>query len=272
LLTADYFKQTFKFVLGGSAPLYAQLASYIRIQIQASVFKPGDQMITENELCEILKVSRTTIRQCMNRLVDEGLLVRSRGKGSFIADQKLRRSINYMYNFTENIRNAGAVPSSIVLEKAVKPADQIIREKLQLPEGTDQVFFLVRLRRANDEPIVYETTYVPYYLCEGIENFDFSQSSLYQILNSHYSLVLSRAEEMIEAIILNSDMAKKLACKGKMPGFSIQRTSYLESGYIFEYTTSITRADKCVYRLDLYNNKSNSNRKGVDFERQIQVM
>jgi GntR family transcriptional regulator len=270
LLTTDYFKQTFKFTLGGSTPLYAQLASYIKIQIQASVFKPGDQMITENELCDILKVSRTTIRQCMNRLVDEGLLVRSRGKGSFIADQKLRRSINYMYNFTENIRNAGAVPSSIVLEKAIRPADQIVREKLRLPEGADQVFFLARLRCANDEPVVYEKTYIPYYFCEGIERFDFSNTSLYQILNSHYSLVLSRAVEMIEAIILTGDIEKKLTCKGRMPGFSIQRTSYLESGYIFEYTTSVTRADKCVYRLDLYN-KSNSARNSVDFERQIQV-
>jgi GntR family transcriptional regulator len=270
LLTADYFKQTFKFTIGGSTPLYAQLASYIRIQIQASVFKPGDQMITENELCDILKVSRTTIRQCMNRLVDEGLLVRSRGKGSFIADQKLRRNINYMYNFTENIRSAGAVPSSIVLEKTIKSADQIIREKLQLPEGNDRVFFLVRLRCANDEPVVYEKTYVPYYFCEGIEHFDFSHASLYQILNGHYSLILNRAVEMIEAVILNSDMEKKLGCKGRMPGFSIQRTSYLESGYIFEYTTSITRADKCVYRLDLYN-KGNSTRNGVDFERQLQI-
>jgi GntR family transcriptional regulator len=270
LLTTDYFKQTFKFTLGGSTPLYAQLASYIKFQIQASIFKPGDQMLTENELCDILKVSRTTIRLCMNRLVDEGLLVRSRGKGSFIADQKLRRSINYMYNFTENIRNAGSVPSSIVLEKAIKPADQITKEKLQLPAGNDRVFFLARLRCANGEPIVYEKTYVPCYFCEGIENFDFSSVSLYQILSSHYSLILSRAVEMIEAIILNSDMEKRLACKGRMPGFSIQRTSYLESGYIFEYTTSITRADKCVYRLDLYN-KSSSTRNGVDFERQIQI-
>ena len=67
-----YFKNTFHFSSDTSAPLYLQLASYIRIQIQAGVLKPGDKMIAENDLCEILNVSRTTIRQCMNQLTEEG--------------------------------------------------------------------------------------------------------------------------------------------------------------------------------------------------------
>ncbi|MDR3161570.1 MAG: GntR family transcriptional regulator [Spirochaetaceae bacterium] len=266
----DYFKRTFQFLSASNTPLYAQLASYIKIQIQSGVFKPGDQMIAENELCEILKVSRTTIRQCMNRLVDEGLLVRYRGKGSFIADQKIRRNINYMYNFTENIRNAGAVPSSVVLQKEVGPADQIIAEKLCLPPGNAFVFFLSRLRCANDEPILLEKTYIPYYLCEGIEAADFSHASLYDTLSSRYSLNLSRAVETIEAVIISGDNEKKLKCKGRVPGYKIQRISYLESNTVFEYTTSVTRSDKCVFRLDLYKN-TNSIKHNVDFERKLQI-
>jgi GntR family transcriptional regulator len=270
MLSMDYFKQTFKFIPGSSMPLYAQLASYIKMQIQASVFKPGDKMIAEQDLCNILNVSRTTIRQSMNRLVDEGLLVRYRGKGSFIADQKLRRNINYMYNFTENIRDAGAVPSSIVLQKEICQASQTINEKLQLPKGTDRVFFLSRLRCADNEPLIFEKTYIPYYLCGGIEALDFSGLSLYQTLSNRYSLNLFHAVETIEAVIISGDNEKKLKCRGRMPGYKIQRISYLESGYIFEYTTSITRADKCIFRLDLYKN-ANSVKHNVDFERQLQV-
>ena len=96
----DYFKETFQFSPESDSPLYEQLASYIKIQIQAGVLKPGDQMITETNLCSILNISRTTVRQCMDRLVDEGLLVRYRGRGSFIADPKMKRNINYLYNFT----------------------------------------------------------------------------------------------------------------------------------------------------------------------------
>jgi GntR family transcriptional regulator len=272
LLSVDYFKQTFKFISGSNVPFYVQLVSYIKIQIQAGIFKPGDKMLTENELCKILNVSRTTIRQCMNRLMDEGLLVRHRGKGSFIADQKLRRNINYLYNFTENIRRTGAVPGSIVFRKEVKTADQFISEKLQLPQSNKRVFFLSRLRCADNEPLLLENTYIPYYLCEEIETFDFSVSSLYQILSNNYALNLYHAVETIEAVIINGDNKRVLNCKGRMPGYKIQRISYLESGYIFEYTTSITRADKCIFRLDLYDNKkTNSSQSNVNFERQLQI-
>ena len=158
----DYFKQTFQFAQDSNTPLYEQLAAYIKIQIQAGILKPGDQMIAENSLCEILNISRTTVRQCMNRLVEEGLLVRYRGKGSFIADQKMRRNINYLYNFTENMLSLGAVPSSVVLRNELVETDEYIREKLQLPLGQTKAFHLTRLRCANGEPILLENTYIPY--------------------------------------------------------------------------------------------------------------
>jgi GntR family transcriptional regulator len=272
MLTADYFKETFKFSAADNTPLYAQLESYIKMQIKAEVLKPGDRMITENELCALLKVSRTTVRQSMNRLVEEGFLVRYRGKGSFIADRKLRRNINYMYNFTENIRSTGAVPSSVVLKSEVLTAGEELCEKLHLPQNNTRVFFLSRLRCADSAPILYENTYIPYYLCEGIERLDFSGKSLYQTLSGEYSLHLFHAVETIEAVIIRGNNQKQLRCKGNMPGYKIQRLSYLDSNYIFEYTTSITRADKCVFRLDLYKNKNNnSSKNNVDFERQLQI-
>jgi GntR family transcriptional regulator len=81
-------------------------------------------------------------------------------------------------------------------------------------------------------------------------------------------LHLHHAEETIEAVIISGDLAKKLNCNGKMPGYNIQRISWLEGEYTFEYTTSTTRADKCVFRLDLYRNTS-SNKNSVDFERKL---
>jgi GntR family transcriptional regulator len=240
------------------------------MQIKASVLKPGDRMIAENELCAILNVSRTTVRQSMSHLADDGLLVRYRGKGSFIADEKMRRNINYFYNFTENIRGAGAVPGSIVLKQEIKKADQFICEKLKLSANNDRVFFLSRLRCADKVPILLEHTYIPYYLCEGIEAFDFSERSLYQTLSGNYALNLFHAEETIEAVIIRGKNKETLQCKTLTPGYKIERISYLDSEYIFEYTTSLTRSDKCIFRLDLYNNTKNA-RKGVDFERQLQI-
>ncbi|MCI8823948.1 MAG: GntR family transcriptional regulator [Lachnospiraceae bacterium] len=215
-----YFKNTFHFSSDTSAPLYLQLASYIRIQIQAGVLKPGDKMIAENDLCEILNVSRTTIRQCMNQLTEEGHIVRYRGKGSFIADQKLKRPISYLYDFTENMLRLGASPTSeVLISEVTEPADDTILSTLQMPMGQTRAFHLLRLRCANGDPILLENTYIPYYLC---------------------------------------------------PGINITRISHLDSGYVFEYTTSVTRADKCVFQLDLYKNSS-SNKNPIDFHRQISL-
>ena len=266
-MDSAHFKNTFHFIPDGAIPLYNQLAAYIKLQIQAGVYKPGEMMIPETELCTLLNVSRTTVRQSMNLLLDEGLIVRFRGKGSFIAEQKLRRNINYMYNFTESIRSLGATPGSVVLTCAVEQPDKTVRERLRLAEGAD-VFTLTRLRCANGTPLLLETSYIPYYLCPGIETLSFVSASLYNTLANQYGLNLHHAEETIEAIIIDRKTAAQMQITTKMPGYRIERLSTLSSGQIFEYTRSITRADKCLFRLEL-NRSAASGRHTVDFERQI---
>ena len=130
-------------------------------------------MIGENEIVELLKVSRTTVRSALNQLVKEGYIVRYQGKGSFISEPKLKRDINYLYNFTQNIREAGSVPSSQVLQCQVIPATAELQEAMKLAAVGQKVFILERLRMADGEPLILETTYIPYYLCEGIESTDF---------------------------------------------------------------------------------------------------
>jgi GntR family transcriptional regulator len=265
----EYFQKTFHFSEDANTPLYAQLAAYIRIQIQAGVLKPGDQMIPENIICEILNVSRTTVRQAMNCLVEEGLLIRFRGKGSFIASQRMKRNINYMYNFTDDMISIGAVPSSVILTAEViqtTPKDEL--KNLQIPQHQTATFFLERLRCANGEPILWERTYIPYYLCPGIELFNFENTSLYHTLSERYSLNLYRANETLEAVILNKNEAELLKCRPKVAGYRIQRFSYLDSGFSFEFTTSVTRADKCIFQIDLFKNTA-ANKNPVEIQRHI---
>ncbi|MDQ0203640.1 GntR family transcriptional regulator [Pectinatus haikarae] len=270
-LDIDYFKSTFHFSAEKNIPLYEQLIAYIKIQIQQGVLKPGDQMITENDLCGALNISRTTVRQCMNRLVEEGLLIRQRGRGSFIANPKLKRNINYLYNFTENMRSIGASPTSVVLTKEVSNiTNKQLITSLQLPETDPRAFHLLRLRCANGTPLLLENTYIPYYLCSGIEQFNFEAVSLYDTLSSHYSLNLYHASETIEAIIIKGAVAKLLKCSSNTPGYQIERVSHLDSGYVFELTTSTTRADKCIFRLELYKNANFSKNK-LDFQRSIHI-
>lgn len=89
-MTREYFLSTFQLSQDPTEPIYSQLAEYLRYQIKAGVLKPGDKMIGENEIVELLKVSRTTVRSAFNQLVKEGYIVRYRGKGSFISEPKLK--------------------------------------------------------------------------------------------------------------------------------------------------------------------------------------
>lgn len=267
----DYFKNTFQFSKETEVPLYIQLASYLRIQIQTGVLQPGDMMIAENSLCDILNVSRTTVRQSMNKLVEEGLLVRYRGKGTFIANSKIKRSMNHLYNFTEDMKALGVKPGSrIIRAEVLDHCPEEIADILKLPTAQAPVYYLERLRLADKEPILWERTYIPYYLCNRIETFDFSKRSLYQTLDETYHLSMYHAKETLDAFILSGNEASILECPEQIAGYKITRISCLDSGFIFEYTTSVTRADKCSFQFDLYKNTS-SKKMPVEIKRNMSI-
>lgn len=265
-----YFEETFQFSPDTTIPLYEQLTSYFRIQIQAGMLVPGEKLITEKEISDVLDISRTTVRQAMDQLVAEGLVIRYRGKGSFVASPKLKRPLNQLYNFTDNMNELGATPSSIVLTCNIENVDSFIHQKLKLPPNQTVAFHLTRLRCANNEPILLEDTYIPYYLCEGIEHIDFSNYSLYQTLANRFSLNLYHATETIEAINIGKMEAELLNCKLKSPGYKITRVSHLDNGVSFEYTTSITKADRCLFQLELYKNNSPT-KNSLDFQRHVNL-
>lgn len=265
-----YFKKTFQFLLDTTIPMYEQLTSYFRLQIQAGTLVPGEKLITEKEISDVLNVSRTTVRQAMDQLVEEGLLIRYRGRGSFVASKKMKRPLNHLYNFTNDMNELGVVPSSIVLNSSIEKAPPFIHNSLQLPPNQSNVFHLSRLRCANNEPILLENTYVPYYLCPGIETIDFRTYSLYQTLSTRFSLNLYHATETIEAISIGKTESDLLQCKIKSPGYKISRISHLDNGTTFEYTTSITKAERCMFQLELYQNSTNS-KNSMEFQRHVNI-
>lgn len=268
MLTANYVKDTFHYVPETNNPFYAQLASYFRLQIQRGTFRPGERIFPESEMCGMFNISRTTVRLALGMLVDEGLLQRYRGKGTFVTEKKLERNLNYLYTFTDSMRELGSTPSSIVSYCKIEDAPLPLVEKLKLPPQNTKVFSLERIRCADGIPLLIERTRIPGFLCPGIEKTDFSQTSLYATLKDTYSLSLNYAHETIGAIVIGNGDCDKLQCPRKMAGFQIERTSYLFNGIIYEYTTSITRADKCEFQLNLYANQ-NKKKNSVDISRNL---
>ena len=263
-MNTDYIVKTFQLVSGIGDPIYIQLANYFRRLLNEKVLIPGEKMPPEEELCRALKVSRTTIRQAINLLVDEGSLVRYRAKGTFVSEQKLTRRLNHLYNFTGDMKAIGLTPSSRILRQSLEDLQgSRVQQYLELPDHLATVFRLSRVRCADDQPILVEDTYIPSYLCPGIEQYDFSQLSLYDILKRVYNLQPSSASETLQAIIIPGSEQKILKCPNNTLGYRINRIGHLNSKCVYEYTTSITRADICLYQFELNNTVSSASTSSI---------
>lgn len=256
----------FNIIHESTTPLYHQLFTLIKNEIQNGILKPGDLLPAESQLCSQYNLSRSTVRQALNQLVEENLVIRRRGKGSYVASRKLNRNLNHLYNFTEDMFELGLHPHSNVLENTIEEATSDIAEKLNLPEGKTKVFKLTRLRLANDEPLLLEITYIPLYLSPNIDNENFSRESLYNILKTRYNLNLHKAIETYEAVDLSKETAQLLNCKPKTCGFKIQRIAYLDSGMPFELTNSYQKGAACKFKVELYANQNK-----VNFSRETTV-
>jgi GntR family transcriptional regulator len=248
----------------GTAPLHYQIMDIIKRQITADILKPGDLIPSESQLCAQYNVSRTTVRQALNQLVEENLLIRRRGKGSFVADKKLHRALNHLYSFSEDMNSLGITPTSKILEQVIVPASDGIMRSLALSPDNNKVFKIKRIRLAGSDPILLETTYIPAYLCPNIMQEDLSSASLYTILKNRYQLHFFRATETYEAIKMDAESARHLQAKQQASAFKIKRIAYLDTGRPFELTHSITRGDKCTFKVELQAAK-----KGVDFSREL---
>ncbi|PJG82615.1 GntR family transcriptional regulator [Caviibacterium pharyngocola] len=252
----QHFKDNFILNYTSDVPLYKQIENYIVAQIRLGTFKEGDKMISENEICQLFDISRTTVRQAMNGLFEKGVIVRIRGKGTFVAKEKIQFNINNLFHFTPSIMALGLEPSSIIVGCEVITPSEEIAEKLKLLDETQKVFKLTRVRKADDVPVSLDTVYMPYYLCQGIEKMNFEHRSLFNVQEKIYQLTPKYANANIEAILIDDRItADLLEYPQNSAGFHISLTYYLEDGSIMEYTDSITRADKCSFKLTINNGK-----------------
>lgn len=256
--SGDYFMNNDNIILtfvpdsSGNTPIYVQLSNFLQLQISSGRLKEKDRILPEEEISKKLGISRTTVRQAMDRLVKQGYLSRYRGKGTFVSARKYSRPINHLYNFTADMLAAGIKPSSQTVSKEVIDAsDDLIREKLELSNSNTKVFQLSRIRIADGNPVLFENTYIPYYLCPGIEKFDFENSSLYETLKTTYRIIPYTAVETLQGILVPDKIRSYLKCRKNTVGYEISRIARLDSGIVYEYTHSVTRADLCSYQFHL---------------------
>lgn len=232
-------------------PYYAQVKEALREHIDQGDWEPGDQLPGEPALCQIFGVSRTVIRQALKEMEYEGLIVREKGKGTFLAEPKIVEGlVQKLTGFYQDMVERGHSPVTQVLKQEVAPAGPKVAAYLDLEPGT-QVIQIDRLRFVQEEAIVLVTTYLPYALCPEILHEDLSRQSLYELLEKKYRLVIARGHRTLEAVPANEREAYLLQIPEGAPLVMLDSISYLDDGTPIEYYHALHRGDRSRFEVEL---------------------
>ncbi|MGN6127751.1 MAG: GntR family transcriptional regulator [Humibacter sp.] len=189
-------------------PLWMQAVDSLREQVASGALQAGMRLPPERELCQRLGISRVTLRKALARLVEEGVVRSSHGRGWYIAGDDGHEWPNSLESFSETAARMGLVPSSQVLEATSFPAGIDDAERLAIAPGT-AVFRLERVRLLSEVPIAVDRSLIPLALIPDAEAVDFRTESLYETL-VEAGLDLAHAETTIEARPATDDVAQYL--------------------------------------------------------------
>lgn len=219
-------------------PLYKQLKKEIIQKIERGELKPGDVLPPERELAELFEMSRMTVRQAISELVNEYILIRRHGSGTYVAESKIPQG-RRLKSFSEDMRARGLLPGSKVLEKTIivePPANMIADLK---SEG--KILMLKRLRLADLYPLAIETIMLPIEKFNNLESRNFENESLYRILEEEYSIKITKAQQKIEVRMPTPQESELLEINYSVPVFHFKQITFDQNNEIFEVAHSVYR-------------------------------
>lgn len=193
-----------------TTPLYQQLYSDLRSKIQAGVWQAGELIPAESELMREHKLSRITVRAALDQLVQDGLIDRFAGRGSFVKESEPETK-NCLTSFTDQMLSLGRVPSTeLVKLERLKHTDN------SLPFAPNEKLVIIeRLRKVDGEPAALMRSYLPKKRVPGIKREHFKETgreqSLLYILEHHFGIVLDEGEETLAATCVNAQDASLLS-------------------------------------------------------------
>jgi GntR family transcriptional regulator len=232
-------------------PYYSQLKQIILDLIADQGLQPGDKLPGDHQLCEQYDVSRTVVRQALSELESEGVIERLKGRGTFVAqrttDEGLVRSLTGLY---QQVTERGSTLRSDVRRLEVIPADGSVAKLLQIEPGSP-VTTLERLRYVDGEPWVLTVTYVPEAIAPGLVDEDFTQKSLYALLQGPYGRTIVSGRRGLEASVASASLARDLGVKAGDPIMVLTSVVFDEDERPIESFVAYHRADRSRFEVDL---------------------
>lgn len=226
-------------------PKYYQLKEIIRDMIEKEELGPGEAIPPERELCERYGVSRMTARQAIMELVNEGLLYRVQGLGTFVAEAKVPQDTGRLTSFTQDMRERGMEVSSKVLGVEEEAAGPVVARMLRIDPG-DRIVRVRRVRNADGRPMALETSHLLYDVAKSVLEVDLAENSLYEELGKA-GVRIAEAEQSYEAVLVNESESEHLGVPVGSPAMLMERLTFDAERRPFEYVKSVYRGDR--YRV-----------------------
>ncbi|GGF20083.1 mannosyl-D-glycerate transport/metabolism system repressor MngR [Halobacillus andaensis] len=233
-------------MLNTGSPLYKQVAEQIKKDIIKAKLNKDEAIPSENKLVTKYQVSRVTIRQAIQLLVQEDILYKVRGSGTYVKNVKIEHDIYRLQSFTEEMTHLNQTPTNQILDFNMQNPSETIKETLQLKDG-EKVFFIRRLRCVDDEPMILEETYMPVSLFPDL-SVEVMTKSKYDYVEKKGYVIKERQGEILP-LSPNEELKKTLQLENDSSILSMNLWAYFEDDTIFEFTKLYYRSEKYTFKF-----------------------
>ena len=232
-------------------PFYHQLKEIIAAEISGARLEAGARVSGDHELCRRFDVSRTVVRQALAELEAEGVVERVKGRGTFVATPKIAEGlVQSLTGLSEDVAARGGTLRSDVRSLALVPADAAVAKDLQVARG-HPVVELIRVRYVDEVPWVLTRATLRAEVVPGILDEDFSEQSLYALLESRYGLRMVHGHRSVEAALAGSDVAARLGISRAAAVLVLRSVSYDADDVPVESFVAYHRGDRSRFEVEL---------------------
>jgi len=230
-------------VPGQAAPRYRKLYEILRRHITGNVYREGDLLPSENELCRIYGMTRPTVRQALGCLANDGFIRKHQGKGSIVRKAPLDIGILSVSGTTSAVGSRD-LKTRIIVKPVLIPWPDDFMFPLSDLEMESGCIYMERLRLLDDDPIFFDISYIANINLPRLTSRQFEDRSLFAVLREHYGVEIKSGEQRIRAITPSPAVRKYLALRRDQPVLHLERRMETNVNGLFLYSSIFCNTGK----------------------------
>jgi GntR family transcriptional regulator len=229
-------------------PKYLRISRHIVDRIRSGRLPIGARVPSENDLIRRFRVSNTIARKALHETERAGWVLRVKGKGTFVRQNRVDRAVTRILGFTRNMREAGRTPSTKVIRVTIRRGGHQVTVSGRVRTMQGPLCVLERVRFADSLPIMREIRYIALGLCPGIDRQRLEES-LYDLYEREYGLQLTQVDQTLSAIQVPDDLLDVFGLAAPVPAFRVEGVTFCAKELVLEMEDSIYRGD--MYRFSV---------------------